>query len=83
VVIRPVALDYGSAATEVSWCDEPAMHNVWRLLGRRQTIPVRVHVLDPLDRSLDRKQLAHAAREAIGRTLDLTFSDHSPIGESE
>ena len=83
VVIRPIALDYGTAATEVSWFEEAAMNNVWRLLGRRRTIPVTVHLLDPLDRSLDRKQLAHAAREAIGRTLDLTFSDHSPIGEAE
>lgn len=83
VVIRPTALDYGSAATTVSWCNEPAMENVWRLLGRRGTLPVTVHLLEPLDRALDRKQLAHAAREAIGRTLDLTFSGHSPIGEAE
>jgi 1-acyl-sn-glycerol-3-phosphate acyltransferase len=59
------------------------MENVRRLLGRRGTIPVTVHVLEPLDRSLDRKQLAHAAREAIGRTLDLTFPGHSPIDEDE
>ena len=83
VIIRPVALDYGKSATEVSWCNEPAMHNVWRLLGRRGTIPVIVYLLDPLDRALDRKQLAQAAREAIGRTLDLTLSGHSPIGEAE
>lgn len=83
VMIRPIALDYGNAATEVSWYEEPAMENVWRLLGRRGTIPVSVHALEPLDRSLDRKQLAQAAREAIGRTLDLTFSDHSPIGGAE
>ena len=83
VVIRPVALDYGSAATEVSWYEEPAMENVWRLLGRRGTIPATVNVLEPLDRSLDRKQLAHAARETIARTLDLTFPGHSPIGEDE
>lgn len=83
VMIRPIALDYGNAATEVSWYEEPAMENVWRLLGRRGTIQVSVHALEPLDRSLDRKQLAQAAREAIGRTLDLTFSDHSPIGGAE
>jgi 1-acyl-sn-glycerol-3-phosphate acyltransferase len=83
VIIRAVALDYGAAATEVSWFDEAAMDNVWRLLGRRGTIPVTLHLLDPLDRSLDRKQLAHAAREAIGRTLGLTSPDQSPIGEAE
>jgi 1-acyl-sn-glycerol-3-phosphate acyltransferase len=83
VAIRPVALDYGAAATEVSWFEEPAMHNVWRLLGRRGTLPVTVHALAPLDRSLDRKQLAQAAREAIGATLGLTSDDQSPIGVSE
>jgi len=59
------------------------MENVWRLLGRRGTIPITIHVLEPLDRSLDRKQLAHAAREAIGRTLDLTFPGQPPIDEAE
>jgi 1-acyl-sn-glycerol-3-phosphate acyltransferase len=83
VAIRPVALDYGEAATVVSWFEEPAMHNVWRLLSRPGTIPVTVHVLESLDRALDRKQLAQAARDAIGRTLDLTLSGHSPIGEGE
>lgn len=83
VVIRPVALDYGDAATEVSWFDQAAMDNVWGLLNRRGTLPVTIHLLAPLDRSLDRKQLAHAARETIGRTLDLTSPSHSPIGEAE
>jgi 1-acyl-sn-glycerol-3-phosphate acyltransferase len=83
VVIRPVAIDYGSAATEVSWWDETAMDNALKLLGRRGSIPVTLHLLEPLDRSFDRKQLAYAAREAIGRTLDLTLSSHSPIGEAQ
>ena len=42
VAIRPVALDYGDAAAEVSWWNEPAMDNVFRLLGRRGTLPVTV-----------------------------------------
>jgi len=83
VVIRPAALDYGSAAAEVSWYDEPAMNNVWRLLGRRGTLPVTILLLDPLDRSLDRKQMAQAAREAIAGMLDLTSQHHSPIGGCE
>jgi lyso-ornithine lipid O-acyltransferase len=83
VAIRPIALDYGDAATDVSWFDEPAMENVFKLLGRRGTLPVTVHLLAPLDRSLDRKQLAQAARDAIGRTLDLTSHEHSPIGGVE
>ena len=84
VVIRPVAIDYGEARGEVGWSGgEPGMHNVMRLLGRRRTLPVTVRLLEPLDRSLDRKQLAHAAREAIGETLGLTSPGHSPIGEGE
>jgi hypothetical protein len=44
---------------------------------------VTVHRLPPLDGSLDRKQLAQAARDAIGRTLGLTSPGQSPIGEVE
>ena len=83
VVIRPVALDYGAAATEVSWFDEKAMDNVWRLLGRRGTLPVSLHLLAPLDRAGDRKQLAQAARQSIAETLGLTSHAHSPIGGDE
>ena len=59
------------------------MENVFKLLGRRGTLPVTVHLLAPLDRSLDRKQLAQATREAIGQTLGLTLHDQSPIDEAE
>jgi 1-acyl-sn-glycerol-3-phosphate acyltransferase len=83
VVIRPVALDYGPAATEVSWFEEAAMDNVWRLLGRPGTLPVTVHLLGPLDRSGDRKQLALEAREAIAQTLGFKLADQSPIGRGE
>ena len=83
VVIRPVAVDYGAAATEVSWFDQPAMHNVWTLLGRRGTIPVTIRLLDPLDRALDRKQLARQAREQIAEALGFKSDAHSPIDGSE
>jgi 1-acyl-sn-glycerol-3-phosphate acyltransferase len=83
VEVRPVALDYGRAATEVSWWEQPAMENVFQLLGRRGTLPVTVHLLAPLDRSLDRKRLAQAARDAIGERLGLTLPDQSPIGGVE
>jgi 1-acyl-sn-glycerol-3-phosphate acyltransferase len=81
VQIRPVAVDYGAAATEIAWWHEPGKNNVLRLLGRRGTLPVTVHVLTPLDRSGDRKQLAHEARQAIATKLGLTSHAHSPIGE--
>lgn len=69
VEIRPVAIDYGEAAPEIGWHGEPGKENVLRILGRKGTLPVTIHLLEPLDRSADRKALAHAAREAIAKTL--------------
>ena len=84
VEIRPVAIDYGGARGGVAWFDnEPGLDNVWRLLGRKGTLPITIHLLSPLDRSLDRKQLTLAARDAIGETLGLTSPGHSPIGVAE
>jgi 1-acyl-sn-glycerol-3-phosphate acyltransferase len=82
VTIRPVVIDYGDARTEICWWHEPGMDNIMRVLGRRGSLPVTVHLLDPLDRSGDRKQLAHQAREAIAERLGLTSHHHSPIGET-
>ena len=79
VVIRPVAMDYGPAAAEIGWWDEPGKDNVLRLLGRRGALPVTVHILDPLDRSGDRKQLAAEARETIAARLGFKSPPHSPI----
>ena len=83
VEIRPVVIDYGDALPEIVWFEEPGMNNVMRVLNRRGTLPVRVHVLPPLDRKLDRKQLAHQAREAIAERLGFKSHDHSPIGGGE
>jgi len=84
VEIRPVAIDYGAARAEFGWFgDEPGRNNVLRLLGRRGSITVAVHLLDPVDRSLDRKQLTQAAREAIAERLGLTSGAQSPIAPSE
>ena len=83
VEIRPVAIDYGAAAAEAGWWEESGKDNVLRMLGRRGTLPVRVDVLAPLDRSGDRKQLALQAREAIAERLGFKLPDHSPIGEGE
>ena len=79
IEVRPVAIDYGAAAPEISWWEEPGKDNVLKLLGRRGTLRVTVDLLAPLERSTDRKQLAHEAREAIARQLGLTSSRHSPI----
>ena len=82
VEVRPVVIDYGEARTEFGWFDqEPGIVNVLRIIGRRGILPVAVTLLDPLDRSLDRKQLAQQAREANAERLRLTSHHHSPIGE--
>ena len=83
VQIRPVAIDYGTAMSEVGWWDEPGKDNVLRTLGRRGTLPVTVNILEPLSRGADRKQLAEQARAAIAQKLGLTSHHHSPIGGSE
>jgi 1-acyl-sn-glycerol-3-phosphate acyltransferase len=81
VTIRPVAIDYGKAMAKISWWNEPGRKNVLRLLARPGTLPVTIHLLPPIERNRDRKQLAHAAREAVAETLGLTSHPHSPIGE--
>ena len=80
VAIRPVAIDYGPAAREIGWWQEPGRDNVLRLLGRKGTLPVAVHLLEPLVRAQDRKRLTADAREAIAHKLGLTSKAHSPIG---
>ena len=81
VEIRPVAIDYGQARADFGWfSEEPGKDNVLRLLGRRGTFPVTIHLLAPLDPAGDRKQLTHEAREAIAATLGLTSPPQSPIG---
>ena len=80
VAIRPIVLDYGSAAADIGWWHEPGRDNVLRLLGRRATLPVTVRLLEPLDRAGDRKRLAEEARDAIAQTLGLTSPGQSPIG---
>jgi 1-acyl-sn-glycerol-3-phosphate acyltransferase len=69
VAIRPVAIDYGAVTQEIAWWHEPGWHYIRRILGRRGSLPVTVHLLDPLPHSGDRKALAQAAREAIAETL--------------
>jgi 1-acyl-sn-glycerol-3-phosphate acyltransferase len=69
VAVRPLALDYGAAASEVGWHGESGKDNVLRILGRKGTLPVTVHLLPALDRTSDRKALAQAAGEAIAETL--------------
>jgi 1-acyl-sn-glycerol-3-phosphate acyltransferase len=83
VRIRPVAIDYGCAASEISWWHEPGKDNILRILGRSGTLPVIVKFLPPLDCSAHRKELAGEAREAIAATLGFKSDAHSPIAPPE
>ncbi|MGI8704211.1 MAG: lysophospholipid acyltransferase family protein [Sphingomicrobium sp.] len=69
VKVRPVAIDYGEAAPQIAWHQETGKDNVLRILGRARSTPVTVRLLDPLPPMDDRKELAYAAREAIGDAL--------------
>jgi len=69
VIVRPIAIDYGEAAPEIGWYEEPGKDNVLRILGGTRPIPVIVRILNPLPPMDDRKALAHAAREAIVEAL--------------
>lgn len=84
ISVRPVAIDYGANRAEAGWFnEEPGMANVMRILRRRGTMRVIVHVLGPLDPDLDRKQLTRAAQSAIAMTLGFKSSAHSPIAAEE
>lgn len=65
VTVRPIAIDYGEAAPEIGWYNEPGKENVFRLLRRARPLQVTIRILDPLPAMQDRKALANAARETI------------------
>ena len=83
VEIRPVVVEYGSAAAEIGWYHEPGKSNIVRVLNRRGTLDVTIHVLPPLNRSGNRKQLTEHARAAIADRLGFKSAAHSPIGDAE
>ena len=80
--VRPVAIDYGRAATDISWFGEDGMQNILRVLGRPGGLPVTVRLLDPLPGG-DRKQLAAEASEQIASALGFKSPPYSPIGEEQ
>jgi 1-acyl-sn-glycerol-3-phosphate acyltransferase len=69
VQVRPVAIDYGDAAPDFGWYEEPGKDNVLRILGRARSVSVAIRILDPLEPADDRKALARASREAIEAAL--------------
>ena len=72
--VRPVALDYGSAAVVVGWHNESGKDNILRILGRKGTLPTVVHILGALEPSDDRKLLAQQAQAAISAALTASSS---------
>ena len=72
--VQPVAIDYGSAAQEIAWNQEPALRNALRILGRKGSIPVTVRLLERLPGMDDRKGLAALAHERIAASLAASSS---------
>lgn len=74
ISIQPVAIDYGSNASEIAWVgDEPFGSNALRILGRRGRFPVTLHFLEPLSHAdfADRKAIAAHSRAEIAAALGL------------
>jgi 1-acyl-sn-glycerol-3-phosphate acyltransferase len=68
VRVQPIRVDYGAATAELAWVgDEPGQVHALRVLRRRGTFPVTLHVCEAFDPAeLDgRKAIAARARDAI------------------
>ncbi len=68
VRVQPIRADYGAATKELAWVgDEPGSAHALRVLRRRGTFPVTLHMLAPFDPSDagGRKAIAARARDAI------------------
>jgi len=78
VEVRPVAIDYGPAASGIGWYNERGKDNILRVIGRKGALPTVIHILPALEPSNDRKLLAHRAREAISAAL--AASSSAPAG---
>lgn len=68
VRVQPVRVDYGAETDELAWVgDEPGQSHALRVLRRKGTFAVTLHVLDPFDPATagNRKAIAAQARAAI------------------
>lgn len=74
IAIQPVAIDYGTAASEIAWVDEePVGVNALRVMSRKERLPVTLHFLEPLDHADfdNRKAIAAHSRAEIAAALGL------------
>jgi len=69
--VQPVALDYADAPAIAWFGEESGINNFLRILGRTRPVLLTVRFCEPLQGSdlANRKAMARAAREAIGRAL--------------
>lgn len=67
ILVHPVWLEYGSAAKEIAWGDEPGLANFRRIAARSKPLQATVHVLAALDAEAlaHRKKTASAAQRTI------------------
>lgn len=82
VMIQTVHIDYGAATTEIAWhSDEPAGHNVRRLLERPGRLDVTLRFQEPFDPALypDRKQLAAVTQEKIAASIVMHLPPFTPV----
>lgn len=77
ILVQPVALDYGAAATDIAWFGAEGFGSyTLRLLARKGGYPVNVHFLDPIDpaQAGSRKAVAKIAEEKIAAALGVPMS---------
>ena len=73
ITVQPVAIDYGSAATDIAWTgDEDLGPNAKKVLARPGPLRCIIKFLPPLAASDDRKLLAVQAQAAIEAALGLS-----------
>ena len=72
IAVQPVLLDYGLEAADIAWVgEEHGFDNFLRILARTKPVQLTIHYLPVLSgfALANRKTIAAAAREAIGRAL--------------
>jgi len=70
IVVQPVAIDYGDAASEICWTgDEDLGPNARKVLSRRSGLACTLRFLPPLPPIEDRKLLAAAAQREVAAAL--------------